>query len=184
MEIPGTPINMALLDYLAGEANAIELSVILSRERAPNGASLIRVYHGDRLIHMLWEPTKSDKITREGTMAATPRHTGGKKSYVMVMLRELERVFKGKGSDQLEIIGFLVRFFGYIEWGTGRLINKRAKKPLRYADLMRISGCGRTRLNRILSKLKEQGLLAHTGEGYFVSDRLIRKGRSKNSDRS
>lgn len=178
--MPEVPINAALLDYLAGGVNVIELKVILSRERAPNGASLIRVLHGDRLIHMLWEPAKGNKSDQESPSPSPPRHTGGKKPYVMVMLKELDRVFKGKKSDQLEVIGFLVRFCRNIEWGTGRLINKRTKNPLRYDDLMRISGCGRTRLNRILSKLKEQSLLSRAKEGYFVSTSLIRKGRSKN----
>lgn len=105
-----------------------------------------------------------------------PKHSGGKKTYVMLMLQQFEE-FKNKNINNIEeLVGFLVCLSYNMEWRTGRLVHRRNKKQLKYADLLKLFSGGKRKLDRIMKDLKKYELLTHTKEGYFISNKLIKKG--------
>jgi hypothetical protein len=164
-----------LLKFLNGQSNVAKLEVTILRDTLPNGLQYITIKHGDDELFSFWHnPGKTVKKDRP-----PPKHIGGKKPYIMLMVEEVEALRKQGVGNVAELIGYLVCLGRYIEWGTGRLIHKRSKKPLRYADLLKICGCSNHKLNRILAEMKEHDLLFGTQEGYFVSSRFIKKGKSK-----
>lgn len=121
-------------------------------------------------------------IVDENGVEATeipPKHTGGKKPYIMVMQEEVERLRSEGVKGVEELIGYCVSMGKYIEWNTGKLIHKRSKKPLKYSDLLDIYKCSNNKLSRMISEMKEHDLLYKTEEGYFISSRLLKKGKGK-----
>jgi hypothetical protein len=93
------------------------------------------------------------------------------------MIDKLEEL-KATGIINIEeLIGFLVCLGNHIEWHTGKLINKRSKKQLKYTDLQKIFSCGKRKLDKILKELQRHNLLFNTSEGYFISTDLIKKGK-------
>lgn len=174
-------VEKDLVKFLNRQINAVRLEVVIVRESLPNGVEhlLIRPAceeHKDLLVTESWVNPKKPKASEQ------PKHTGGKKPYIMLMVSEVEKL-RGQGVKNVEeLIGYLVCLGKYIEWNTGRLVRKRSKKPLKYADLQKIFPCGNRKLNKILAELKEHDLLFGTKEGYFISTRLIKKGKTKNKE--
>lgn len=167
-------MDETLLGFVNGVVNAANANVTISRETAGNGRQHIYISIDDKPMYSFWyDPNKTK--SRD-----SPKHSGGKKPYVMVMTEKIDELKKNGVKNVEEMVGFLVCLGKYIEWNTGRLINVRNKKPLLYADIQKIYGCSNNKLNRILAELKEQDLLLNTAEGYFVSRDLIKKGKSKN----
>jgi len=169
-----------LLDFLNGITNAVILGdTVLSREIAPNGYQhlFLNTVEDNVNIFEVWYNPKQ-KNSNKGP----PKHTGGKKPYIMLMVDEVEKLRNQGVGNVEELIGYLVCLGKYIEWNTGRLVQKRSKKPLKYADLQKIFPCGNRKLNKILAELKEHDLLFGTKEGYFVSTRFIKKGKTKNKE--
>ena len=168
-----------LLRFLNGEINVVEVRTIFVRENLPNGVqhTVARpVDDWDLVLLEAWknpnQPAQNDK----------PKHAGGKKPYIMLMVDEVEKLRSQGVGNVEELIGHLVCLGKYIEWSTGKLIRKRRKKPLQYKDLHDIFPCGNRKLNRILTELKEHDLLFGTKEGYFISTRFIKKGKTTNKE--
>lgn len=165
-------MDKKLLEYLAGDCNVTTANVIISREITPTGMQYIHISCGDRVIYEFWSnPNKSDK---------KPKHTGGKKPYVMLMVDEVEKLKLDGVKNIEELIGCLACLGKYVEWSTGRVIHKRTKKPFKYKDLQSMFSFGKRKLDQVLKQLKEYDLLVNTQEGYFISNRIIKKGNSKN----
>jgi hypothetical protein len=165
-----------LFKYLNGEVNAVKIEVVLVRERLPNGIEHLTVSTANEGRLLLCEQWKNPK---KKPRSDTPKHTGGKKPYIMLMVDEVEKLRKDGVKNVEELVGYLVCLGKFVEWNTGKLIQKRSKKPIRYKDLQGIFPCGNRKLNRILGELKEHDLLFGTEEGYFISTRLIKKGKTK-----
>lgn len=123
--------------------------------------------------------TVNENLEVETKEKPPPKHTGGKKPYLMLMINEIEELRKQGVKNIEELIGYVACLGKYIEWNTGRLIHTRKKTPLQYKDLLEIYKCSNKKLNKILNELKEHGLLFKTEEGYFVSTKFIKKGRTK-----
>ncbi len=165
-------INNKWLDFLNGNNNVAKVEVIISREKTNNGPELIHVSVGDREIYQFWHnPSKSKEVQ--------PKHTGGKKPYLMLMIGHLEQLRKSNIGNVEELIGFIVCLGNNIEWNTGRLIHKRSKKQLKYEDLQNMFSCGKRKLDRIIKDLRDNDLLTSNQDGYFISGDLIKKGRKK-----
>lgn len=165
-----------LFRFISGEVNAVKLSVILVKEILPNGIEHITVKAAseeDYLICQQWINAK--KVASE----KLPKHTGGKKPYIILMVDEVEKLRADGVRNVEELIGYLACLGRFIEWNTGKLIRKRSKKPIQYKDLQEIFPCGNRKLNRILNDLKEHDLLFYTDEGYFISPKFIKKGKTK-----
>lgn len=174
-------VEKELLKFLNREVNALQLNVVIVRETLPNGVDHLvarpsNEEHRSLLVIESWynpkHPPKSEQ----------PKHTGGKKPYIMLMVDEVEKLRKQGVVNVEELIGYLVCLGKYVEWNTGRLIHKRKKTPLKYKDIQTMFPCGNRKLNRILGELKEHDLLFKTTEGYFISSRFIKKGKTKKQE--
>ena len=113
-----------------------------------------------------------------------PKGTGGKEPYVLIMqnrLIDLRKELREKGVKNVEeIIGYVFTLTQYIQWSTGKLVQKkRSKKPLQYSDMVEIFNCSKPKLNKIINILKDNNLLSSTNEGYFISQKFIKKGKSQ-----
>lgn len=170
-------MDKKLLDYLSGQVNAVQVEVSISREQAPNGTQFITIRQpGEEVaLYSFWHNPKKATTKRK------PKHTGGKKPYIMLMVEEVEKLKSQGVKDVEKLIGHLVCLGNYIEWSTGRLTKGRGKKPLQYKDLLEICGCSNKKLNKMLGEMKEHDLLFGTQEGYFISTRFIKKGKAEGS---
>ena len=175
-------MDKQLHEFLSGSVNATRQGdLLISREGNLSGSHIIRVKviaeNADLPMYEFWY--NPNKVKKNNT---NPKHAGGKKPYIMVMVEEIEKLRGQKVKNVEELVGFLVCLAQYIQWNTGKLIHKRSKKPIQYKDLQGLFGCGNKKLNRILSDLKAHDLLFGTQEGYFVSSGFIKKG--KGADRN
>lgn len=167
------------LDYLSKGINTSEIqSPIFSREVTEKGMEHITVTLKEvGVIYRFWNnPFK--KIRTKGK----PKHSGGKRPYVMISVEEVKALRKKLKCDKVknaeEAIGFVVLLVDHIEWNTGKLIDCRSKKALRYVDLKEMFGHTNNKLDKILSVLRKYEILINTKEGYFVSTKLFRKGKT------
>lgn len=165
-----------LIRLLNGETNVARFDGLIKREVMPNGTVHFWVtnYDGEEVV-LCEEYRKPGGKRNKGS----PKHSGGKKPYVMLMTDEIEAIKKQGVKNTEELVGFLASLSKYVEWNTGKLIQKRSQKPLQYKDLREIFPYGNKKLNRILSDLKDNDLLYGTAEGYFISSRIIKKGKNK-----
>lgn len=165
-------INNKWLDFLNGNNNVAKVEVIISREKTNNGPELIHVSVGGREIYQFWNNPNKSKDTQ-------PKHIGGKKPYIILMVEQIQNLKDRNINNVEELVGFMVCLGNNIEWGTGKLINKRSKKPLKYDDLQKLFSGGKRKLDRIIRELRENDLLSSNQEGYFISSDLIKKGKKK-----
>jgi hypothetical protein len=157
-----------LLEFINGESNVVKVEVIISREKTQQGTEYISVSAENRPLYSFWHNPNKNK--------GTPKHSGGKKPYIMLMIERIEEMRKNNIPNIEDLIGFMVCLGNNVQWHTGKLIHKRSKKQLKYADLLTLFSYGKRKLDRILKDLQDNSLLRNTAEGYFISDSLIKKG--------
>lgn len=158
-----------LSKFLSGEVNVIKANVIITREKkAKSPQEYIHIMSGEEEIYSFWR--SSESAPTKG------KSTGGKKPYVMLMLQRLEELQEQNIPNFEEIIGVLVLLSKNIEWSTGRLINKRSKKQLKYEDLIKLVTFSSRKLDKLISVMKQYKLISNTSEGYFISQSFIKKG--------
>jgi len=157
-------------DFINGQCNVIKAEAIISREKTTSGTELIHISVGDYEVYQFWNnPNKP--------VNSKPKHTGGKKPYLLVSVTKMNEL-RNTINNAEELIGYLVCLGNNIEWNTGKLIHTRNKKPLKYIDLSRVLKCGKKKLDRIIRELKSNSLLINNSDGYFISTKLIRKGKT------
>ena len=112
----------------------------------------------------------------------TPKGTGGKEVYVMLMEYALSEL--NDKSISLNSAGAIVKLINCIEWGTGRLCRKRDLKVLNRDMIKDILGVSDRSLRRIINELKELNVLHYDRKqkAYFFNTRYLRKGCFKNED--
>lgn len=167
-------MDKEFLEFLNGNKSAAKIEVIFLREEMPNRVQHITIKLDDKPIYDFWVNPKKPKGEKP-----PPKNTGGKKPYIMIMVNEVKKLREQGVKNVEELIGYLVCLAEFVEWGTGRLINKRSKKQLKYDDLLKMFTCSHIKLNQILTDLKKYDLLTNNSEGYFISGRFIKKGKSK-----
>ncbi len=164
-----TAVKKETLEYLCGDRNAVKDEFIISRETT-GAAELVRVSHPEmeEPIYALWQTTKRRK--KEGSR---PKHTGGKKPYVILL-------YENKINLSLEASGLLLKIIqgGCIEWHTGRLIRKRDKRTMNVNMMMKEFNLGRLKLNRLMLELTTKGALNYdkSSRAYFIARDLVKKG--------
>lgn len=170
-----------MLRFLNKETDVVLIGgyFMISREIATNGYEHITEYiitSDDEKIEYrkFWYNPKINEVKDK-----KPKHTGGKKPYLMVMINEIEKLREQGVKNVEELIGYVACLGKYIEWNTGRLIHKRNKKSIQYKDLLEIYGCSKPKLNKMINLMKEHDILYYTEEGYFISTVYIKKGKSK-----
>lgn len=179
-------MDKELLQFLNRETNAISFNregckLIISRELVPNGCEHYyqTISFSDRekdiVLKDYWvNPEKTKKKEKSN-------YTGGKKPYIMIMVEEIEKLRDSKVTNIEELIGYMVCVGKYIEWNTGKLIHRKGRKrnqSLKYEDLLSIYSCSKPKLNKMLKLMKDNDLIYHTNDGYFVSQKYIKKGKS------
>ncbi|MDP4117678.1 MAG: hypothetical protein Q8873_00595 [Bacillota bacterium] len=170
-------MDKELLDFLNGDSNVAKINVIVSREATPNGFQFISIKETDSAepLYSFWyNPKKEQKKENP-----PPKHTGGKKPYIMLMTSEIEKLYEKDVPGIDEALGCILHLGRYVEWGTGKLIDPRSKEPLKYKDLRDIFKYSNKKLNGLLKTMKDNSLLSSTDEGYFISTKLIKKGKAK-----
>lgn len=198
-------MNRKVADFLAGRTNFLMLydengKPAIIKERDDFKDKNLQLHQEfilddkDKKYKALWNKFHRNYFGEYKEPDAKPKSMGGKKPYVMVMsneIKELKEQLKKKGvKNYNEIIGCLVDFSNYMEWGTGKLIDKRQRLkkkqlPLKYKDLLEISGYSRTKLDNMLRIMKENKLLWNSdgdktnegSKGYFISQIYFKKGR-------
>lgn len=174
-----------VLDFYNGVSDILPLPAgsYLTREKSPSGTSFmtLKMPNGEEKEFVVdsWWSNPNKKVKKD---KPPPKHTGGKKPYIMLMVEEIEKLRKGGVPNVEELTGYLVSLGKYVEWNTGKLIQARTKKQLKYKDLQTIFKCGNKKLNRLLGEMKEHELLYSTDSGYVVSSRLIKKGKMNEAE--
>lgn len=167
-----------VLDFINGFTDVLILPVgsILTRDKTPNSNFMtLKLPNGEEeLILDEWWSNPNKRVKKD---KPPPKHTGGKKPYIMLMVEEIEKLRKSGVPNVEELTGYLASLGKYVEWNTGKLIQTRTKKQLGYKDLRSIFRCGNKKLNRLLGEMKDSELLYSTDSGYVVSSRLIKKGK-------
>jgi hypothetical protein len=117
-----------------------------------------------------------------------PKSMGGKKPYAMLMTEEVKNLLEKNIKNVDEVLGFLTILSGYMEFHTGKLIDKRQRLkkkqlPLQYNDLLEVCKYSRTKLDKMLKTAKEYNLIYYekplkdNSGGYFISSNIIKKGK-------
>lgn len=177
-------LKKEIAEFLRGERNAVRDEFILSRERVRNSERIrLSVVEDQEELIPLYD-TWSKKCKRiqlssalEAEPQKAPKHTGGKRPYIMVMQdRDIDGL-------SIEARGFLFTIFykNNIEWHTGRLINRRTKKSLTSTAISKDFNIKSADLKAILNELKKAKILAFDNKqkAYFVSQDFAKKGVPK-----
>ena len=104
-----------------------------------------------------------------------PKHTGGKPSYIKIMLKEVQQ----QKDLSIEGAGFFVKIADNIQWKTNLIIDRRSKKPLVAEDISKIIGQGKNTTLKVIKELREADLLIKDNDGYKISTCLVQKGGAK-----
>jgi len=165
-----------LAEFLEGKSKAIE--VILEREDKEAWS----------LLHFLDKETGAllfDKWGRKNDLFGTKvknesENYGGLEPYVMFHPKRVKEVFKGDyvGNMQSQITA-LTFLSEYIQSNTGKLVNKRTKKPLTRQEIAKDLGLSVRRASEIISDLKANRLLERRGNAYYIPREFYAKGRTE-----
>ncbi|MFA5629802.1 MAG: hypothetical protein WC958_06150 [Dehalococcoidales bacterium] len=168
-------LKQPLKDYILGKKNIVQDEFIISREKnSKTNCEFVYVQHPemDNPMYTFWHSL------RGGGKNKKPKHTGGKKPYAMLMIENLIGLMED--GMPAEYAGYLLYLVPYIEWGTGKLLYGRKKRPMRSGDITAVFKKKRRSVFLVLAKLKEYNLLYYVpGEGYFVSREIIKRGARK-----
>jgi len=174
----GIGMKKETLEYLRGERNATMDEFILSRERT-HSSELVYINHPElpEPLYTFWS-SRGNK----GRSKRKPKHTGGKKPYVMLMVEELVSLMR-KGLPP-ESAGYLLYLAPFIEWGTGRLVFGRKKRQMTVSDIEKVFRKSRRATLYIIAELRRHDLIIYSSEeGYFVSRDLIKRGAGRVADK-
>lgn len=117
--------------------------------------------------------------SEHGGKSRDPKSMGGKKPYVMLFTQELEEISKKKIAGITDAIGLLIILIPNISWKTGKVINKRSKKPLSRDDIREKYADSDYKFKKAMKILKDEELLIYKEDGYYISRRFIKKGAKK-----
>lgn len=164
-----------LAEFLEGKSNAIE--VVLEREDKKDWS----------LLHFVDKETGAEiwrKWGRKNDLFGTKaknesENYGGLDTYVMLHPKRVKEVFRngyvGNVDSQIKALTFLSE---YIQSNTGKLVNKRTKKPLTRQEIADDLGLSIRRASEIISDLKSNGFLERKNNAYYVRREFYAKGRS------
>jgi len=180
-------INKELAEYLSGQRNAVRDTFILSREKA-NGAEYVSVSLPDNPtpIYNLWtkpikkaNPNKATGIIEE----VKPKHTGGKRPYIMLMQDQNDIT----NTLSIEAAGLMFKLLagGFIEWDTGRIMDRRSKQPLTIDKIRSRYKLGKDKSKTIIKELTENDIIKydHKQRAYFFNAKFARKGGGSNANK-
>lgn len=150
--------------------NVLDLGsgLALGRESA-NDMDYMTITSGEEVLYAWWHnPNK--KVSKK-----LPKHTGGKPSYIKVMLKAVQ---ENKGLS-LNASGFFLKIANNIQWTDNLIINTRDKKALSIDGLANILGIKKTSTYETIKELRKANLLVKDKDGFKISTNLIQKGGVK-----
>lgn len=153
-------------DFYNRKVNVIDLGngFHLGRESV-KGMDFMTLSKGDEVLYSWWHnPNKT--VTNK-----PPKHTGGKPSYVKLLIKEMQ-----KHDISLESAGLIQKVIPNIHWGDNLLMDTRSKKPLNIDNLCTITKKSKPFIIKTLKELRETNLLVKDKDGYKISPSLIQKG--------
>ncbi len=185
-----------LLEFMQGERNAVRGDFILSRERTATSeycyVSAPQDSEEFKPILKGWAKKVKPKrepiaTTKKVPIADTPektRHTtGGKRPYVMLM-QDNDTII---GKLSIGASGVLMKLIcgGYIEWGTGRVMDRRSKKPMTAKMISEKLGLKVADGKILLAELTTSKALRYDKKkrAYFIDRRLAKKGGGQSEDK-
>ena len=169
-------MNKAKL-FLLGEIDMLDLGdgIILSRERTKKKCDLWHFSDGEKDLKQLWvnKTEKPEKEKKRGSF-----YTGGKQPYSMHMDKEYRALLESKNykGDLLKQFGVVSALQYYAEFGNGRLINRRTKKPLTRDAMADYAGVKHGTFYRLLGDMVSNGLIEKKTDGYYISRNFVKKG--------
>lgn len=176
-------MNDDLIKFLLGESKAVNLgsgNVISAEHYTDTWWQIILANDDEEVFRLNYNPK-----TKRDENKAPPKNTGGRKSYAMLMMKELDKIINADIPHKLETVGFITYMSRFAEWGTGKIVKKRTKQPIKYEEMLEILSLGHKKLSDIITNLRSLDLLKHTSEGYFISPIIVKKGKTikKEADR-
>jgi hypothetical protein len=159
-----------LLEFYNRNVNVLDLGngLMLGRESV-KGIDYMTISKGDEVLYSWWHnPNKT--VTNK-----PPKHTGGKPSYVKLLIKEMQK----HPELSVEAAGVIQKLIPNVKWGDNLLIHTRSKKPLRISDICEITHKSKPFIIKTFNELKAADLLVKDNEGYKISSSLIQKGGGK-----
>lgn len=161
---------MDIHDFISHKVNVLDLGngFTLGRESC-RGMDYMTITSGEDVLYSWWNnPNK--KVSK-----SPPKHTGGKPSYVKLMIKGLQQ----HSELSNDAIAFVVKVSANIQWSTNLLINKRSKKPLNGEEISKIVGMSKSKAYDVMKELRQSHLLEKDKDGYRLSSSLVQKGGAK-----
>ena len=166
-------------EYILGIRNATRDEFILSRESTGN-AEYVNVFLPDREepIYALWtkKPKKRKGAAGAGEIVDKPKHTGGKRPYIMLMQDNNDIINK----LPLEAAGLMLKLLagGFVEWDTGRIIDRRTKKPMSRENIKNRYRLSPKDTKTIFKALTEKNIIRYVPKkrAYFFNAQFAQKG--------
>ena len=172
-------------EYISGERNATRDEFILSRESTGNAEYInVSLPDGIEPIYTLWtkKPQKRKAIKATGEIVK-PKHTGGKRPYVMLMQDQTDVL----NTLSTEAAGLLLKLIGggFIEWHTGKIIDRRTKKPLTLATIRARYKLGERKTKALIKELTVNKIIKYDRKqrAYILNPKFARKGAGSNADK-
>ena len=162
------------LKFYNGENNYYRSgNLSIGREPLPNSGRVYYIIkHDDKeteyTLHEFWTSKLGQKLNMN------KKSTGGKKPYVMLMTEALYNT-----NITPTNIGYLIKLTHNIEWGTGRLIDRKTKKPLTGDSIASVLGTSSSTVDKLIKDLKQNNAIRKESDGYFISTELFKKGGTK-----
>lgn len=166
-------------EYILGIRNATRDEFILSRESTGN-AEYVNVCLPDmeEPIYALWtkKPKKRNGSARTGEIVNKPKHTGGKRPYIMLMQDNNDIINK----LPLEAAGLMLKLLtgGFVEWDTGRIIDRRTKKPMTRENIKNRYRLSPKDTKTIFKALTDSNIIKYDQKerAYFFNAQFAKKG--------
>lgn len=160
------------VDYFNHIVNVMSGDGMTIGREIANSIECITISFDGKEVYKFWHNPKK-KVSDK-----PPKHTGGKPSYVKVMLKAVQE----NKELSLRASGLLVKLAGNVRWSDNLLIDNRSKKALNAEQISHILNARKTETYEILSELKRANLLIKDKDGFKISKNLIQKGGVKHED--
>ena len=171
-------------EYILGERNATRDEFILSREKAGNAEYIsVSLPNRPEPIYTLWtKKPQRTKATGAAGQIVKPKHTGGKRPYIMLMQDQQDILNK----LSMDAAGLLLKIMGggFIEWDTGRIIDRRSKKPLTISMVRARYKLDTTKTKTLIKELTENKVIKYDRKqrSYFFNANFAKKGVGSSED--
>jgi hypothetical protein len=163
-----------LEDFCRGDSSILD--VVISREDR-EAYTLLHFMDAKTGIELFSQWRRKDNLWGKKKQPHGER-IGNKEPYAMLFYRRIKKVFSkeyvGNRDCQLSALVMLSEF---IQMGTGKLIDKRTKKPLTRDKVAMVLGLSVIRTAEIISDLKTNGIVERKNNAYYIKREFILRGR-------